>query len=238
MSLLSCTHQGMAPSSRGLGHGPFKAATRVRIPSGSIPDLLNICHGSASHPSHPGRFGLVKCCSAPCWLWNWPRSTSVLARGLVPLGEQLGYLASEPIGWTVGWAVWMSCALALIAFLAAVTWRLGRRARLANLGLTIAVVGAAFDLFCDSIYILVFPGLPSARQFPEERLLFLIVERVTGIGSVVIANGALLHRHSPPDRGDGQTALDASNCDRHGLCRRGLWPVAGSHGIHGRCLAY
>src|SRR5947209_12890778 len=25
----------MAPSSRGLGHGPFKAATRVRIPSGS-----------------------------------------------------------------------------------------------------------------------------------------------------------------------------------------------------------
>src|SRR5687767_11951468 len=24
-----------APSSRGLGHGPFKAATRVRIPSGS-----------------------------------------------------------------------------------------------------------------------------------------------------------------------------------------------------------
>ena len=25
----------LAPSSRGLGHGPFKAATRVRIPSGS-----------------------------------------------------------------------------------------------------------------------------------------------------------------------------------------------------------
>ena len=25
-----------APSSRGLGHGPFKAATRVRIPSGSL----------------------------------------------------------------------------------------------------------------------------------------------------------------------------------------------------------
>src|SRR5690242_2020282 len=25
-----------APSSRGLGHGPFKAATRVRIPSGSV----------------------------------------------------------------------------------------------------------------------------------------------------------------------------------------------------------
>ncbi len=28
-----------APSSRGLGHGPFKAATRVRIPSGSSPYL-------------------------------------------------------------------------------------------------------------------------------------------------------------------------------------------------------
>src|ERR1043166_2988029 len=30
----SCPHS--APSSRGLGHGPFKAATRVRIPSGSF----------------------------------------------------------------------------------------------------------------------------------------------------------------------------------------------------------
>ena len=28
----------LAPSSRGLGHGPFKAATRVRIPSGSASD--------------------------------------------------------------------------------------------------------------------------------------------------------------------------------------------------------
>ena len=26
----------LAPSSRGLGHGPFTAATRVRIPSGSL----------------------------------------------------------------------------------------------------------------------------------------------------------------------------------------------------------
>src|SRR6516164_8206316 len=33
----------MAPSSRGLGHGPFKAATRVRIPSGSL------CHCCKSH---------------------------------------------------------------------------------------------------------------------------------------------------------------------------------------------
>ena len=32
----------MAPSSRGLGHGPFKAATRVRIPSGS--SLLKSTH--------------------------------------------------------------------------------------------------------------------------------------------------------------------------------------------------
>src|SRR5260370_3108714 len=32
----------VAPSSRGLGHGPFKAATRVRIPSGSSIHLVDV----------------------------------------------------------------------------------------------------------------------------------------------------------------------------------------------------
>ena len=33
------------PSSRGLGHGPFKAATRIRIPSGAPPLLVFLAHG-------------------------------------------------------------------------------------------------------------------------------------------------------------------------------------------------
>lgn len=107
---------------------------------------------------------------------------------LVPLEERLNYLAGTPVAWTVAWVTWMGCAVALIAFLAALTHRLGDHARLAQLGLMIAVVGAGFDLFCDSVYLLIFPML-AATQPPSETV-FLTVERVTGIGSLVIANGA------------------------------------------------
>jgi hypothetical protein len=107
---------------------------------------------------------------------------------LVPLPERLAYLAEAPLGWTLGWASWMLCAVLLIAFLAAVTGRLGERAALANFGLAVAVTGAGFDLFCDAVYLLVFPRLASWEPPPEQ--LFLTVERVTGIGSLVIANGA------------------------------------------------
>jgi hypothetical protein len=106
---------------------------------------------------------------------------------LVPLGERLGYLAGRPVGWTFAWVTWMCCAVALIAFLAVLTHRLAE-ARLAQLGLMIAVVGAAFDLCCDSIYLLVFPMLASWQ--PSAEALFLTTERVTGIASLVIANGA------------------------------------------------
>lgn len=107
---------------------------------------------------------------------------------LVPLDVRLSYLAGRPLGWTFGWIVWMGCAVALIAFLAVLTYRLGEQARLAQLGLMIAVIGAAFDWCCDSIYLLVFPTL--ASQQPTAEVLFLTVERVTGIASLVIANGA------------------------------------------------
>jgi hypothetical protein len=82
----------------------------------------------------------------------------------------------------------MFCALALVAFLSLLTQRLGAQAHLAQLGLVIAVVGAAFDLLCDSIYLLVLPMLACRQPPPED--LFLTAERITGIGSLVIANGA------------------------------------------------
>jgi hypothetical protein len=107
---------------------------------------------------------------------------------LVPLPERLAYLARSPLGWTLGWASWMLCAVLLIAFLATVTGRLSERAEVGRLGLTIAVTGAGFDLFCDTIYLVVFPRLASWEPPPEP--LFLTVERITGIGSLVIANGA------------------------------------------------
>jgi hypothetical protein len=106
---------------------------------------------------------------------------------LVPLPQRLGYLAGAPPGWTLGWATWMLCGVALVAFLAVLVGRLGERADLARLGLTVAVVAAGFDLCCDSIFIVAFPALAAAR--PAYESLFLIVERVTGLVSLVIANG-------------------------------------------------
>lgn len=107
---------------------------------------------------------------------------------LSPLPQRLEYLAGAPIGWTLGWACWMLCAVLLIAFLAAVVRRLGEDGDLARLGLVVAVAGAAFDLCCDSVYIVVLPMIASWRPPPEA--LFLAVERLTGVASLVIANGA------------------------------------------------
>src|SRR5439155_21506585 len=91
---------------------------------------------------------------------------------LVPLAERLDYLAQSPLGWTLGWAAWMLCATALIVFLALVLHRIGDESPLARLGLMAAIAGAAFDLFCDSIYIVVFPALAGP---PANEALFLTV---------------------------------------------------------------
>jgi hypothetical protein len=106
---------------------------------------------------------------------------------LLPLRQRLDYLAGDPPGWSLGWATWMVCAVALVAFLAALVHRLGEGASLARLGLSVAVVAAAFDLCCDSVYVVVFPRLAAAQ--PPSEALFLAVERVTGVASLVIANG-------------------------------------------------
>lgn len=108
---------------------------------------------------------------------------------LVPLVDRLNYLAHAPAGWTLGWASWMLCAVALIAFFTVLLRRLGDEAFLARLGLMIAVAGAAFDLFCDTVYIVVFPAI-AAGQLAISPVTFVLVERVTGIASMVIANGA------------------------------------------------
>src|SRR4051794_5242721 len=86
---------------------------------------------------------------------------------LAPLPERMEYLAGGPLGWTLGWICWMACAVFFILFLAVVVNRLGLNADLARFGLMIAVAGAAFDLFCDSVYIIVLPMLASWRPAPE-----------------------------------------------------------------------
>jgi hypothetical protein len=107
---------------------------------------------------------------------------------LVPLPQRLEYLAAAPWGWTLGWTTWMACGVLLVVFLAVVAERVGQSDGLVRLGLVIAVAGVTFDLFCDSVYLVVFPLIAAAR--PPAELLFLAVERLTTVGSLVIANGA------------------------------------------------
>jgi hypothetical protein len=106
---------------------------------------------------------------------------------LVPLPERLAYLARFPLGWSLGWGTWMLCAVALVAFFAVVAHCLSERADLARLALMVAVAGGAFDLFCDGVYLTVFPALASWQPPPEK--LFLTVERLTATGSLIVANG-------------------------------------------------
>lgn len=129
-------------------------------------------------------------CSILCHLAGLAFAAVGMSPGtpLAPLPERLNYLAGSPLGWTLGWCCWMLCAILLIAFLVAVTRRLETNADLARLGLVIAIAGAAFDLFCDSVFICVLPMIASWRPVPEP--LFLAVERITSIGSLAIANGA------------------------------------------------
>jgi hypothetical protein len=107
---------------------------------------------------------------------------------LAPLPERMAYVAAAPVGWTLGWVSWMCCALLLVAFLAALVQRLGEDAALARFGLMIAIAGLPIDLFCDAVFLVVLPMIASSH--PPAEQLFLVVERATGVGSLVVANGA------------------------------------------------
>jgi hypothetical protein len=107
---------------------------------------------------------------------------------LVLLARRLEYLAGAPLGWSLGWATWMLCGAALVTFFAVLVHRLGDRADLARLGLMVAVAAAAFDICCDGVYIALFPSLAAATHSSSENL-FLLVERMTGLASLLIANG-------------------------------------------------
>ena len=104
---------------------------------------------------------------------------------LVPMAERVAYLAERPLGWTLGWAAWMLCALALVAFLAVLAHVVPEASTVLRTAVMLASAGAAVDLVCDTLYITVLPGLAAAGPTP----LFLTVERALGAGGVVVANG-------------------------------------------------
>jgi hypothetical protein len=105
---------------------------------------------------------------------------------VMPLDERQAYLASHPLLWSLGWGVWMSCALALVAFLAMIATRADDPA-LASLAVSLAVAGAAVDLLCDIGQIVVLPDLASWK--PPQPAVFLSWERWLGAGGTVAANG-------------------------------------------------
>jgi hypothetical protein len=104
---------------------------------------------------------------------------------LVPAAERVAYLAQRPLGWALGWAAWMLCALALVAFLAVLARVVPEASAVLLPAVMLASAGAAVDLVCDTLYITVLPGLAAHGPTP----LFLAVERALGAGGVVVANG-------------------------------------------------
>jgi hypothetical protein len=96
------------------------------------------------------------------------------------------WLAGRPLAWSVGWSVWILCALSLVALLTALNDRLRAGGSPAgNAAVALAAAGAAVDLFCDALWIGVLPDL--AAQGPDR--LFLAAERGLAVGGTVAANG-------------------------------------------------
>jgi hypothetical protein len=105
---------------------------------------------------------------------------------LVPLDDRMAYLAARPLGWAAGWGVWMLCALALVAFVAALR-PYAETSELALVALVLAAAGAGIDLFCDVGQIVVLPDVAAWR--PPQPALFVSWERLLGAGGAVVANG-------------------------------------------------
>jgi hypothetical protein len=107
---------------------------------------------------------------------------------LAPFADRLEYLARAPVAWTIGWTTWMICAGVQVYFAVRIAGNLSQQTDLARLGVVIATIGASFDLLCDAVYIVIFPWVASWQPPPEQ--VFLLLERVTGLSSLFIANGA------------------------------------------------
>lgn len=105
---------------------------------------------------------------------------------LAPLESRLRYLAETPGFWVATWCVWFLCAATLLAFLGRIATNEVADSVLAKIGVAFAIAAFGFDLACDSIFIAVFPGLAANASDPT---IFLLVERITGIVSLTVANG-------------------------------------------------
>jgi hypothetical protein len=100
--------------------------------------------------------------------------------------QRTAWLAARPPGWTLGWTVWILCAVSLVVLLAALNARLRLPSTAAGAAVAAAAAGAVVDVFCDALWIAVVPDL--AAGGPDR--VFLAWERALSVGGTVAANGA------------------------------------------------
>jgi hypothetical protein len=101
---------------------------------------------------------------------------------LAPLSDRMRFLADQPAAWSLGWGVWMLCALALAGFFVLVAEKLPQEIARATLLCVSAAI--AVDLCCDAAQMQI---LPLCARGDAAR--FVIVERTVGLGGTLVANG-------------------------------------------------
>ena len=107
---------------------------------------------------------------------------------VVPLDRRVDYLSAHPAGWTLGWGVWILCALAVVAFLASLR-PFADPPGLGALALKAVLAGAAMDLACDVGQIVILPDRAGALLTVSGLDEFLLWERRLAVGGLVFANG-------------------------------------------------
>jgi hypothetical protein len=138
--------------------------------------------------------------------------------------QRTAWLAARPLGWTLGWSVWILCALSLVALLTALNERLAPARAVGTVAVAIAAAGAAIDVFCDALWIAVMPELAAAGA---DRV-FLAAERALSVGGTVAANGAysaavlVFARLLPADWGLSRFMGLVTAVAGVGLCAAGL----------------
>jgi len=106
---------------------------------------------------------------------------------LVPVQDRIIYLSHHPLGWSLGWGVWMLCDIAVLAFVFQTARQL--RNDLAMLATGIMLAGVTVDLACDSLLIIALPHLAASQPVNDD--IFLAVEKTINIVSLVMANGLI-----------------------------------------------
>jgi hypothetical protein len=99
-----------------------------------------------------------------------------------PLAARASYLAARPLGWTLGWLVWIACAAALATFMVLLARAWPSAWTRAGAGLTLMAAG--IDVACDIAYAWVLPARAASSL-----AAFVSFEHRLGLVSLTLANG-------------------------------------------------